>query len=61
MLLINKTDELQRTTVQWVKRDIKPWEIFDVRDNEFDMLKSYANIFWQVKIKEVKTPIKTKK
>lgn len=62
--IINKSDTIQRTSVFWVKKDIKPWEIIEVRKDEADyIIKAYWNIFWRmdkIKTKEVKIKVKKK-
>ena len=62
--IINKSDTIQRTSVFWVKKDIKPWEIVEVRKEEADYItKAYGNIFWRmdkIETKEVKTKMKKK-
>jgi len=47
MFIINKSEAVQRTTVNWNKRDVKPWEIVEVTKDEWlYVTKSYADIFW---------------
>ena len=42
----NVSDKLQRTTVKWVKQDIKPWEIVEVTRIEWlTVHKNYWDIF----------------
>jgi len=63
MFIINKSDILQRTSVKWVKQDVKPWEIVEVNEYEFwNLMNAYWNIFWEViKIETEKQDIKVKK
>ena len=47
MKIINKSDKIQRTRLNWIKRDLKPWEIADCTKEEFDyLMKCYSRIFW---------------
>lgn len=50
MLIVNKSEKIQRTEVYGVRQDLKPWEIVDVSGNEAKFLFSvYGEIFWEVK------------
>ena len=47
MFIVNKTDKIQRTMVQWSKQDIKPGEIAEVKEWEgLYITKAYWDIFW---------------
>jgi hypothetical protein len=63
-MLINKADTIQRTTIQGIKTNIKPWEIFNPTKTEEDfLLRNYGNLFWKIEIKnnEVDNEIKNNK
>jgi len=52
MLIQNKSNELQRTSVKWVKTDIKPWEIVECEEREaLTVCRNYWNLFQIVKKK----------
>jgi len=47
MFIINKSEEVQRTKINWNKQDVKPWEIVEVTKEEWlYVTKAYGEIFW---------------
>jgi len=47
MFIINKSESIQRTLVNGVKQDVKPWEIVEVTKEEWSYVtKAYSEIFW---------------
>jgi len=45
--IVNKSEVIQRTVVKWNKQDLKPWEIVEVKKEEWlYVTKAYWDIFW---------------
>ena len=46
MFIVNKTDDIQRTRVNGLKTEVKPWEIVEVSEREWIYVtKAYKDIF----------------
>lgn len=55
MLLVNKTDVIQRTEVKGIRQDVKPWEIVEFSESEASfLLNAYSYIFWKVEVEVIK-------